>query len=131
VVTALDPSGNEGRAEVEFTRVNPRTLKPVKVLFAKLKIKGKGRTRTVQTRLSSALPFVITGKVTAEWQNRRKGKWKKIHGGAKNAQNKGRNRTLSFKQKLKYKGAWRVRLKYSGNQPFRKGNSPWKRFTVR
>ena len=131
VVTALDPSGNEGRAEVEFTRVNPRTLKPVAVKFSTLKISGKGRTRTVKSRLSSVLPFVITGKVAAEWQNKRKGKWKKIHGGAKNAQKNGRNLTLSFKQKLKYKGAWRVRLKYGGNAPFRKGNSPWKRFTVR
>jgi hypothetical protein len=111
--------------------VNPATLKKVAVKFATLRLKGKGKSRTLTSRLSSKLTFLISGKVKAEWQNKRKGKWKKIHGGLKNAQNKGANRTLTFKQKLKYKGQWRVRLVYQGKAPFKKTPSKWKTFRVR
>ena len=142
IVTALDRSGNEGKAEVEFTRVNPATLRPMAVKFDGcpktkkrgtvckngLLLSGKGKNRTLQTKLGSALSFVITGKLTAEWQNKRKGKWKKIHGGAKNAQTKGKNGTVTFKQKLKYGGQWRVRLIYSGKAPFKKTVSKWLTF---
>jgi hypothetical protein len=131
VVTALDKSGNEGRAEVEFQRVNPSTLKAVGIKFDTFRLTGKGKTRTLRSRVRSTLPFLISGKVKAEWQNRRKGKWKKIQGGLKNAQNKGANRTLTFRQKLKYKGRWRVRLVYQGKAPFKKTASKWKTFTVR
>jgi hypothetical protein len=142
IVTALDRSGNEGRAEVEFTRVNPATLKPMSVKFngcpkkkkrgtvckSGLLLSGKGKKRKLQTKVGSALSFVITGKLKAEWQNKRKGKWKKIHGGSKNAQNKGKNGTVTFNQKLKYGGQWRVRVVYSGKAPFKKTVSKWLTF---
>lgn len=127
VVTGLDKSGNEGRAEVEFQRINPAQLTKVAVQFPRrLKVTGKGRKRVLRGRITSALPYTIGGKIRVEWQNKRKGKWKKIHGGAKNA-----NRPFAFRQKLKYKGQWRVRLVYSGKAPYKKTVSKWVRFRVR
>jgi hypothetical protein len=126
VVTALDKSGNEGRAEVEFQRVNPKSLKKVGVKFPRMKLSGKGRTRTLKGRVSSVLPYSIGGKIKVEWQNKRKKKWKKIHGASKNA-----NKPFTFKQKLKYKGQWRVRVVYTGKAPFKKSVSKWVKFRVR
>jgi hypothetical protein len=66
------------------------------------------------------VPFNIPGKVLAEWQAKRGGKWKKVHGAAKNA-----NKPFSFKQKLRFGGQWRVRVVYKGIKPFKKTTSKW------
>ena len=48
------------------------------------------------------------------WQQKRKGKWKTIHGGLKPA-----NKPFTFKQKLKGKGTWRVQVKYLNVAPYK------------
>jgi hypothetical protein len=68
----------------------------------------------------------VTGKVKVEWQNKRKGKWKKIHAGTQNA-----NKPFKFKQNLKYKGNWRVRATYTGKRPFKSSKSKWIAFKVK
>jgi hypothetical protein len=126
-VTAVDVQGNQGEASVPFTRVNPATMRPQATVFRKLKLGGRGRVKVLRgTLVSPGLSFGISGKVTANWQTRRGKKWKKIHGGAKNA-----NKPFSFKQKLKFKGRWRVRVEYKGKRPYKNSVSPWRTFKVR
>jgi hypothetical protein len=141
IVTAIDPSGNEGRAAVPFKRINPASLPAKSVGFAPcpkkkakrticksgLVLSGKGKKRTLKGKLALPYAFGLTAKdkVVAEWQNKRKGKWKKIHGGMK-AANKPTG--FTFTQKLKYKGAWRVRIVFQGKKPYKKTVSKWLTF---
>ena len=41
------------------------------------------------------------------------------------------NKPFKFKQRLKYKGRWRVRVKYAGKKPFRSSASRWVTFKVK
>jgi hypothetical protein len=125
VVTAVDAQGNAGSSEVTFRKINPVTLAPQKTSFPTLRLLGKGRKRTVTGQLRTTLRFNVPGKAIVEWQNKRKGRWKKIHGAAANA-----NKPFTFTQVLKYKGAWRVRVVYKGQKPFRTSASKWIRFKV-
>ena len=126
LVSAVDAQGNVGTSEVAFRKVNPATLPLQSTAFPKLRLLGSGRTRTLVGSVKSKLSFSKPGKVLVEWQNKRKGKWKKIHGAAYNA-----NKPFKFRQKLKYKGQWRVRVKYQGKRPFRSAVSKWMKFKVR
>jgi hypothetical protein len=126
VVTAVDETGNEGSASVEVERVDPNALPAQAVTFRSVRITGRGRRRTVSGALLSPLKFTVAGKVQVEWQARRAGRWKKIHGGALLA-----SRPFAFSQRLKYAGRWRVRVVYLGAKPHKKAASPWKAFTVR
>ena len=129
-VVAKDTSGNETEQSVQFTRVNPKTLPWTKTRFTKLKLtRAKKAPRRVTYRgtlVAEGLDFGVSGKVRIVWQNQRKGKWKTIHGGTRNA-----NRALSFTQRLKYKGRWRVRLEYRASKPYRASSTKWRRLTVR
>jgi hypothetical protein len=120
VVTAVDAQGNAGSAEVQVRKVNPATLAPQTTKVPSLRLLGKGRKRTLTGQLKAGVPFNIPGKVVAEWQAKRGGKWKKIHGAAKNA-----NKPFSFKQQLRFGGQWRVRVVYKGVKPFKKTASKW------
>ena len=120
VVTAIDAQGNQGSAEVVVTKVDPAKLAPQKTSLPTLRLLGKGRRRVLTGQVKASLPFSIRGKVVAEWQNRRGGRWKKIHGAARNA-----NKPFRFVQKLRYGGRWRVRTKYTGAKPFKKSVSKW------
>jgi hypothetical protein len=126
VVTAIDGQGNRGTSEVTFRKVNPATLKAQKTRFPNVRLLGSGKKRSLSGQLKSALPFTIGGKVRIEWQNKRKGKWKKIHAGMANA-----NKPFKFKQTLKYKGQWRVRVVYKGLRPFKSSTSKWVKFKVK
>lgn len=126
-VVAKDVSGNESEESLQFFRIDPATLPPQKTEFRKLKLAGKGRKRTVTGKLlSPGLDFGIAGKVEVVWQAKRKGGWKKIHGGRANA-----NKPFRFTQQLKFKGAWRVRVQYAGQKPYRRSATRWTQFTVR
>jgi hypothetical protein len=126
VASASDQAGNIGTATVEINKVNPSQIPATKPAFRKLKLGGKGRKRKLTIQMTSKLPFVIEGVVTVEWQNFRRGKWKKIHGGATHASRKGRNIPVSFRTvKLKYGGKWRVRVAYKGVKPFKTVKSKW------
>jgi hypothetical protein len=131
VVTAVDSQGNVGSAEATFRKVDPRTLPRQRTSVPKLRLLGrKGRTRTITGQVKCKLPFNIYGKVYAQWQTKRKvGKklrWKKVHGAAANA-----NKAFKFRQRLKYRGKWRVRVVYKGKRPFRSSHSKWKYFKVK
>lgn len=126
LVTAKDRQGNVGHAEVTFRKIDPRKLKSQGTVAKGLKLLGKGRKRTLVGQVRSTLRFKLGGKVLVEWQNKRKGKWKKIHGAAYNA-----SKPFRFKQTLKYKGQWRVRVKYVGQRPFKSSTSRWLKFKVK
>jgi len=128
VVTAIDPQGNEGTASVDVVKADPAKLPQRAVKFDRLSLGGKGRSRTIKVRIATGLPYAAQGKFVIQWQNRRGRRWKKIHGGARNASSRGRNVTVTFRQKLKYGGRWRVRVQYKGVAPFRTTNSKWKYF---
>jgi len=126
-ITAVDTSGNEAAVEMPFERVDPATLPPQKTVFQRVKLAGSKRVRTFTGKLASpGLDFAIRGKVQVVWQAKRRGAWKKIHGGAKNA-----NELFRFKQKLRFKGRWRVRAEYKGPRPYKKAATPWRTFKVR
>jgi hypothetical protein len=120
LVTAVDAQGNVGSAEVLVTKVDPATLGPQRTSLAKPKLIGKGRKRVLKGRVRTAMPFAVPGKVVAQWQNRRGGRWKKIHGAARNA-----DEPFRFAQTLRYGGQWRVRTTYVGVKPFRRSVSKW------
>lgn len=126
VVTAKDRQGNVGHAEVTFRKIDPRRLASQATTAKGLKLLGKGRKRTLVGQVRSTLRFKLGGKVLVEWQNRRKGSWKKIHGAAYNA-----SKPFRFQQKLKYKGQWRVRVRYVGQKPFKSSTSRWLKFRVK
>lgn len=126
VATAIDAQGNKGTSQVTFRKVNPAKMKAQATRFPQLRLLGKGRKRTLTGQVKTKLPFTISGKVKAEWQNKRGGRWKKIHGAVYNA-----GKPFKFKQTLRYKGQWRVRVKYTGKRPFKSSTSKWIRFKVR
>lgn len=125
-ITAIDGAGNQGSSEITFRKVNPSTMKSQATKFPTLRLLGTGKKRSLAGQLKSSLPFTISGKVKVEWQNKRKGKWKKIHAGQSNA-----GKPFKFKQSLKYKGNWRVRVTYTGLRPFKSSTSKWMSFKVK
>lgn len=128
-VEAKDLSGNVSEQSIQFFRVDPSQLPPTKTQFTKMKLKkAKSNPRKVSYAgklVSPELDFGITGKVQVVWQAQRKGKWKKIHGGTKNA-----NKAFTFNQKLKFKGKWRVRAIFKGKKPYKNSQTKWTQFTV-
>ena len=125
VVSAVDAQGNVGTAEVTVRKVDPATLGRQRTSLPAVRLLGRGFTRTLTGRVRSALPFAIPGKVVAEWQTRRAGRWTKVHGAARNA-----GRPFTFVQRLRTRGRWRVRLVYQGRRPFRASASRWIAFRV-
>lgn len=129
-VEAKDTNGNVSEQSIQFFRVDPANLPPTKTQFTKVKFtKAKKNPRKVSYSgklVAPELDFGIYGKVEVVWQAKRKGGWKKIHGGSKNA-----NKAFTFNQKLKFKGKWRVRAIYKGKKPYKKSATPWKQFTVK
>jgi hypothetical protein len=120
VVLAKDLRDNETRVEVPVEKVDPATLPPQRPNVDRLVVTGRGRRRTIRGAVTSALPFAISGRVRVVWQARRHGRWKKIHGGSRNA-----HRPFVFRQTLKYAGRWRVRVVYQGERPYRPARSCW------
>ena len=120
LIIARDTHDNETVVEVPVRKVNPATLTPQKAAVQELSMSGGGMRRSIRGKITSGLPFAISGRVRVEWQTRRQGRWKKIHGGSRNA-----HRPFVFHQTLKYAGAWRVRIIYEGKRPYRKTKSCW------
>lgn len=126
-VLAKDTNGNESEQSRQFFRIDPSTLPPQTTQVQKVKLRGKGRKRIFSGKVvAPGLDFGIAGKVKATWQAKRAGKWKKVHGGAKNA-----NKAFAFSQQLKYTGEWRVRVEFAGQKPYKKTATTWKTFTVK
>jgi hypothetical protein len=111
---ALDPQGNTVTKSVQVTRVKKlaATLK-TRIKLGKVKL-GKGRKASVAGRVVKTATPGLSGKVRVYWQQKRKGKWKTIHGGLKPA-----NKPFTFKQKLKGKGTWRVQVRYVNVAPYK------------
>ena len=113
-VIALDPQGNTSTKSVQVTRVKTlaATLKTT-IKLGKVKI-GKGRKASVSGRVLKTASAGLSGKVRVNWQQKRGGQWKTIHGGLKPA-----NKPFSFHQKLKGAGMWRVQVKYVNVAPYK------------
>jgi hypothetical protein len=113
-VIALDPQGNTVTKSVQVTRVKtlPATLK-TRIKLGKVKV-GKGRKASVSGRVLKTASPGLSGKVRVYWQQKRKGKWKTIHGALRPA-----NKPFTFRQKLKGAGTWRVMVKYVNVAPYK------------
>jgi hypothetical protein len=111
---ALDPQGNTVTKSVQVTRVKtlPATLK-TRIKLGTVKVR-KGRKASVSGRVVKTGTPGLSGKVRVYWQQKRKGKWKTIHGGLKPA-----HKPFTFKQKLKRKGTWRVQVRYLNVAPYK------------
>jgi hypothetical protein len=125
-VLALDPQGNTITKSVQVTRVKtlPATLK-TRIKLGKVKI-AKGRKASVSGRVLTTASAGLSGKVRVYWQQKRKGKWKTIHGGLKPA-----NKAFTFKQKLKRTGTWRVMVKYVNVAPYKASTATSKTLRVK
>lgn len=126
VVTAVDPSGNQGRVEVPVERIDISKLPPTATRVTRLRLSGSGRVRTLRGRVTSRLRFGIPGKVRIDWQALRGGGWKTVHKSSRNA-----NRPFTVSQRLRSSGRWRVRAVYGGSRPFRRSSSRSVRFRAR
>lgn len=132
VVSASDAPGNVATKEIPIQIVPPGQLPAAKATFAPLKVLGKGRARKVRVLIKPAAKGSLSpvkGGVFVEWQNFRRGRWKKIHGGGKSVRNvKDVNIPTTFSQRLKYGGRWRVRAVYKGRAPYGPVKSRWVSF---
>jgi len=112
-VLALDPMGNTTTRNVVVTRV--RKLKATLKTKMRLgKVHVKGRRASISGKVAKTAVAAVSGKVRVYWQQKRKGKWKTIHGGLKPA-----NKPFTFRQKLKRAGTWRVKVKYVNVAPYK------------
>ena len=124
-VIALDPQGNTSTVSVPVTRV--KKLKATLKTSMKIgKVKIKGRKASISGKVAKTASAGLSGKVRVYWQQKRKGKWKTIHGGLKPA-----NKPFTFRQKLKRSGTWRVQVKYVNVAPYKASVATSKSFKVR
>jgi hypothetical protein len=124
-VVALDPQGNTSTQTVPVTRV--KKLKATLKTTIKIgKVKLKGRKASISGRVRKTATAGLSGKVRVYWQQKRKKKWKTIHGGLKPA-----NKPFTFRQKLKRSGTWRVQIKYVNVAPYKSSTATSKSFRVR
>ena len=125
VVLARDLHDNETRIDVPVRKVNPATLSPQRAKVSAVSVSGSGMRRSIRGEVLSGLPFAISGRVRVVWQAKRGRRWKKVHGGSRNA-----HRPFVFHQTLRYAGRWRVRVVYDGARPYRKTKSCWVYFST-
>ena len=111
---------------MQVTRVKtlPATLK-TRIKLGKVKV-GKGRKASISGRVLKTASPGLSGKVRVYWQQKRKGKWKTIHGGLKPA-----NKPFTFRQKLKGAGTWRVMVKYVNVAPYKASTATSKTLRVK
>jgi hypothetical protein len=111
---------------VQVTRVKtlPATLK-TRVRLGKVKV-GKGRKASISGRVLKTASPGLSGKVRVYWQQKRKGRWKTIHGGFKPA-----NKPFTFRQKLKSAGTWRAMVRYVNVAPYKAATATSKTLRVK
>jgi hypothetical protein len=124
-VLALDPQGNTSTSTVPVTRVK-KLAATLKTKMKLGKVKVKGRKASISGRVTKTASAGLSGKVRVYWQQKRKGKWKTIHGGLKPAK-----KPFTFRQKLKRSGTWRVQVKYVNVAPYKSSVATSKSFRVR
>jgi Bacterial Ig domain len=123
-VLALDPQGNTSTQTVPVTRVK-KLKATLKTTIKVGKLKVKGRKASISGRVRKTATAGLSGKVRVYWQQKRKKKWKTIHGGLKPA-----NKPFTFRQKLKRSGTWRVQIKYVNVAPYKSSIATSKSFHV-
>jgi hypothetical protein len=131
-ISSMDLRGN--RSSIDVTTVKGGAAGQVVGTTGKLAIKvGKGRVARFSGKLSKTFAEAMDGKARIEWQAKRKGKWKKIHGGDKRLKMTAaqKTRAFTFKQKLRFKGQWRVRFTYTPKPPFKAFTTKWVAFRAR
>jgi len=119
-VESVDLNGNQSVATVGLLKVDPSQLLSTDPTTTRVySVRCKGKRCTVRGKVVGPDGISVDGKVQVEWQAKRKGAFKTIHKGLKSA---GKSFTVS--QKLKYKGAWRVRVTYLGKPPLKTSVAP-------
>ncbi|MCW2996817.1 MAG: cellulase family glycosylhydrolase [Solirubrobacterales bacterium] len=141
-VEGRDLNGNVGSASVKVCKGVKciKTAYTTTITLPKGKNpKCRGLTCTFSGRLTGPAGVSLSGRVRVEWQlfgkqrvkslvkgkKRYVSKWTTFHKGGSNA-----GKPFAFKQKLKRKGKWRVRVYYDGAPPLRKTTTPFKSFKV-
>jgi hypothetical protein len=127
-VVAVDAQGNQSEASVEVRKVTPQELlaaAPVTVAVRSVRC-DRRRVCAVRGRIAHPSGSPLPGKVQVQWSWRRKGGWKVVHGGLRNAA-----RPATFRQRLRGPGRWRVRLRYVPPPPAAATASPWRAFRAR
>jgi hypothetical protein len=124
-VVALDPQGNTSTLSVPVTRVR-KLAATLKTTMKIGKVRLKGRKASISGRVGKTAAAGLSGKVRVYWQQKRKGKWKTIHGGLKPA-----SKPFTFRQKLKRSGTWRVKVKYVNIAPYKSSVATSKPFRVK
>jgi hypothetical protein len=141
-VIGTDANGNQGTASVDFYKGAQYVKSSFATSFVLPKA-GKPACRgtrcTLRGRLALPPGVAPSGRVHVEWQlfvkqrvrsalpgrKRYVSRWVTFHkGGA------APNKPFAFRQKLKRRGSWRVRVTYAGSPPLKKAASPWKPFRV-
>lgn len=126
-IEAKDAAGNVGVKEVQVEHVadaSQVTRVPTK-FEPTSRLGGKGKKRTLAGSISGS-GGKVNGKVAVVWEAKRKGKWKKIHGGLASA-----SQPLKFTQKLKYAGSWRVRMQWGLAKPYKSAYTCWLTFSTK
>lgn len=139
-VQARDRNGNVSSSSVSVCKGTAciKSSYATKLVLAKGKQPScKGLTCTVSGRLTGPAGVALSGRVRIEWQmfvkmrvkSKVPGKrayvlkWVTFHKGAAQA-----GKPFVFKQKLKKKGRWRMRVSYDGAAPLKRTALPYKTF---
>jgi hypothetical protein len=122
-VVAFDELGNPGEAkQLEFEKVGASApfggLQTAQ--FRGLRFTGRGRTRTLR---GPQLQGILGGAMRVEWRRRKGRRWIRYH-----AKTVVARRPIFFRQRLRSKGLWRVRLVYLGKPPVRLTYTCWIQF---
>ena len=138
-VTALDRNGNTVRKSVRVEKVlpgalvsslTPRFKVPTKVTCRKARRGGLAVANcSYRGVLSRGMPGrpSIGGRVSVEWQfKNKKRQWRKLSGGLARA-----HKPFVFRAAPRRKGAWRVRVVYVGQAPYKRTASPWVAFRLK
>jgi hypothetical protein len=130
-ISSMDLRGNVSKVDVQTVKGGAAS-QPLTLQVLKVKV-GKGRVATLTGTLAKAFPEALDGKTTVSWEAKRKGGWKKIHGGQKRLKMPAAQKTRSFKlsQKLRFKGAWRVKVVFDPKPPFKQGSTGYTAFRAR
>ena len=112
LVETSDSYGNKVTREITVLHVDPKTL-PTQKTQLKLKLSGKGKSRTVSGKIRVAgTQLEATGTMTLYWQRKSGSRWV-----TKYKRNKFAHANIKVRRKLS-SGTWRVRAQYPGQKPF-------------
>ncbi len=128
-VLAIDGLHNQTVRTVHVRRVDPGALRQIRTRILPLRISGKGRTRTVRTRVEAvasgtAPAFGGVHHLRIYFERRRRGHWVLAHRYTRSAKH-----PLRLTARLE-KARWRVRVTFPRRAPFLGSKSSYRHFTI-